>query len=707
MLSKEHGVTVIGVCVVFDLFIYSKLTAKDILYLFSQRGYRGRLEGVCCLVIMFALLVGARLLIAGAVAPHFSPSDNPAASCSCWLTRLRTFLYTPLLHFWLLLCPVTLSFDWSMDAVPLLTTWADVRSLLVVLVYGPLLLLIYRTVYHHCVKKRSSIRSITPQCSVDRHKNGNATNGTVVKANGFSAHHHHNHHHYHYHQISGYCHQQQNQYVTSSRDPPIDPGDISSSTASIFSDVDSDASSQSDSRSADGINFISRTTRDYSAVCLLGLSMLVVPFLPATNLFFYVGFVVAERVLYIPSLGFCLLVGCGYSALCARSSRVWRPLLHIIATTVLVAMATRTVLRNRDWQNEESLYRSGIAVNPPKAYGNLANILSSRNMKELAEVAYKKALFHRPNMADAHYNLGILYQEQERFDLALSSYDKAIYYRPRMTMAYLNRGIVLARMGRVEEAAAVYRQCSQMDPAGLRDPRAHETARTSALFNLGRLRADAGDPAEAVDVYLQAVQIMPSHYQPQSLYNMLGEGYYQLGHLTEAEKWYLMALKAKPDHIPAHLTYAKLLDSVGRGSEAEQWLVKAVQLAPDQVMVYQHYGQYLVDLKRFSDAAAIYRKAVELAPTDYVTIMGAANVLRQVEDREEAERLYRTAVQLRPDDPAGHMNLGAMLHVNGKLEEAKLSYNEALRIQPNDQITKTNLQKLEQLLSRRCSQKSR
>ena len=41
---------------------------------------------------------------------------------------------------------------------------------------------------------------------------------------------------------------------------------------------------------------------------LFALSLLVLPFLPASNLLFPVGFVLAERVLYLPSLGICLLV---------------------------------------------------------------------------------------------------------------------------------------------------------------------------------------------------------------------------------------------------------------------------------------------------------------------------------------------------------------------------------------------------------------
>lgn len=38
-----------------------------------------------------------------------------------------------------------------------------------------------------------------------------------------------------------------------------------------------------------------------------------------------------------------------------------------------------------------------------------------------------------------------------------------------------------------------------------------------------------------------------------------GEAYIRLNKLTEAEHWYRESLRAKPDHIPAHLTYGKLL----------------------------------------------------------------------------------------------------------------------------------------------------
>ncbi|KAK9743668.1 Transposase IS4 [Popillia japonica] len=56
-------------------------------------------------------------------------------------------------------------------------------------------------------------------------------------------------------------------------------------------------------------------------------------------------------------------------------------------------------------------------------------------------------------------------------------------------------------------------------------------------------------------------------------------------------RWYQAALNAQPDHVPAHITYGKLLaKNVSRIAEAEQWFRKAQKLAPDDATVYHHYA---------------------------------------------------------------------------------------------------------------------
>ncbi|KAI4484940.1 hypothetical protein M0802_012936 [Mischocyttarus mexicanus] len=58
--------------------------------------------------------------------------------------RLLTFCYLAALNCWLLLCPVTLSHDWQMGSVPLVTSLADTRNLATCLFFGGCLVLTYK-----------------------------------------------------------------------------------------------------------------------------------------------------------------------------------------------------------------------------------------------------------------------------------------------------------------------------------------------------------------------------------------------------------------------------------------------------------------------------------------------------------------------------------------------------------------------------------
>lgn len=92
------------------------------------------------LVLFGVVLLTTRLYFMGYSPPSFSPADNPAANSTSFLTRCLTFLYLPVFNFWLLVYPVTLSFDWSMDAIPLVESVWDYRVAVIVLFYSSLVL---------------------------------------------------------------------------------------------------------------------------------------------------------------------------------------------------------------------------------------------------------------------------------------------------------------------------------------------------------------------------------------------------------------------------------------------------------------------------------------------------------------------------------------------------------------------------------------
>lgn len=128
----------------------------------------------------------------------------------------------------------------------------------------------------------------------------------------------------------------------------------------------------------------------------MGLALIVFPFLPASNLvshfhiqvdssqsiffqFFPVGFVVAERILYLPSMGFCLLVAYGFKLLITASpSR--KTIFQVLALVLIMTHGLKTFVRNFDWQSEQSIFMSGLKVNKgnAKLFNNVGHALEAK-----------------------------------------------------------------------------------------------------------------------------------------------------------------------------------------------------------------------------------------------------------------------------------------------------------------------------------------
>jgi hypothetical protein len=76
--------------------------------------------------------------------------------------------------------------------------------------------------------------------------------------------------------------------------------------------------------------------------------------LPAMHLF-VIGTLVAERLLYVPVLGYSLLVGLLCSFLVGKQR--WSQLaVGLVVLCALVVLSARTVARNRDWQSDKVLF---------------------------------------------------------------------------------------------------------------------------------------------------------------------------------------------------------------------------------------------------------------------------------------------------------------------------------------------------------------
>ncbi|XP_076174230.1 transmembrane O-mannosyltransferase targeting cadherins 2 isoform X4 [Ptiloglossa arizonensis] len=527
-LAKETGISSLALCLLWEL-CRGESNRKVNCSLTRARSL-GILSGG------LALLVLGRLRITG-TRPEFASADNPTARHPSRLTRGLTFLYLPAASAKMLLCPSTLSFDWSMDAVPRITSILDARNIESVCLYAALLA---ASIWAIRTLRRGSRESA--YCLVQTYPRYASSRCPVCAG-----------------RRAGGCHTDGCRAANNNNNGPF--GDCHCVKRAGFG---------SSMTSSNG--FASRHAAATGVAASLGF--LVIPFLPASNLFFYVGFVIAERILYLPSVGACLIVGAAVSGcyrIARRSGSRRRGRSVLMATVVLLClMSAKTLLRNADWFDEESLYRSALDVNPPKAYGNLGSVLSAQGRVAEAEEAFVQALRYRPNMADVHYNLGILQQGRKNYEEAILSYQRAIHFRPSLAQAYVNLGAALATVGRGTEAAAVLRTGASLDGSGLKDKRAHEAARVQALLQLGALYADQGRLQRALSAYREALHAMPDHYPPQSVYNLLGETLSRLQQYAEAERWFQASLASQPDHVPAHITYGKLLARNRRCTAVQQ-----------------------------------------------------------------------------------------------------------------------------------------
>ena len=158
-----------------------------------------------------------------------------------------------------------------------------------------------------------------------------------------------------------------------------------------------------------------KTSYSYSASFSLAFSILF--FLPSSNLFVNVGFVVAERILYVPSMGVCLLVGLGASYLFRSRNQIVRLVSKFGIGILIISYSVKTFHRSNVWNTGMGLYIEALKVYPNDALmlSNLAYVFTAINNTEMAEQIELYAIETNPTFVQPYRNYGSLLQRQQRY----------------------------------------------------------------------------------------------------------------------------------------------------------------------------------------------------------------------------------------------------------------------------------------------------
>ncbi|XP_039563784.1 protein O-mannosyl-transferase TMTC1 isoform X3 [Passer montanus] len=488
---------------------------------------------------------------------------------------------------------------------------------------------------------------------------------------------------------------------------------------------------------------------------LVGLLFLVFPFIPASNLFFRVGFVVAERVLYMPSMGYCILFVHGLKKLSTWLNK-WRITVPTLFALLLLLFSWKTVKQNEIWLSRESLFSSGVKtlphnakvhynyanflkdqgrnveaiyhyktalklyprhasalnnlgtltkdvveakdyyrralqLNPQhnRALFNLGNLLKSQGKKEEAVILLRDSIKYGPEFADAYSSLASLLAEQERLKEAEEVYKAGIENCPESSDLHNNYGVFLVDTGSPERAMSHYRQAILLSPA-------HHVA----MVNLGRLHRSLGQNKEAEVWYKRALKVS----RKAEILSPLGALYYNTGRYEEALQVYREAAALQPSSKDIRLALAQVLAMMGRTKEAEKMTNHILNEDVECLECYRLLSAIYSKQELYAKALEAIEKALQLKPKDPKVIselfFTKGNQLREQNLLDKAFESYKRAVELNPDQAQAWMNMGGIEHIKGSYITARDYYEKALQLVPNSKLLKENLAKLDRLEKR-------
>jgi Tfp pilus assembly protein PilF len=235
----------------------------------------------------------------------------------------------------------------------------------------------------------------------------------------------------------------------------------------------------------------------------LGILWVFVALLPVLNII-PIGALMGERLLYLPSVGFCLAVGAGV-ALLLGVARSARPVVAVGVTVVVLGLAGKSVVRNADWRNAGTLYEAELKKTPTDAVlnNNLAVEYTARGQFDLARERLEVALRTAPWYWRAHVNMGIVAHRQHDDSAAMRWLEQAHQIAPTASDPYFFMGVVSADGGKVTEAVDYLARAEAADPLNART----HLYRGQYLARLGRAaeaeqelrRARELDPAQPSD----------------------------------------------------------------------------------------------------------------------------------------------------------------------------------------------------------------
>ena len=383
------------------------------------------------------------------------------------------------------------------------------------------------------------------------------------------------------------------------------------------------------------ITFLANSRRRQNPYMITGWLWFLISLLPVIGLIQVGKQAMADRYLYIPSIGiFVALVWWMAECFQGANSRRWLVTLAI-AELVFCVLLTRQEMGY--WMDSIRLFSRAIEVTRENGMAErslgIAYIYAGKSQESIPHL--EKAIQYDDKDSQSMSDLGFCYAMQSKHSLATNLFSRALSVNPRNPKAHYNFGMSCMALGDYSNAVVQFKEAAKLTP-GVGEVRAE----------LGKAYVGLGEFASAASELAEANRLNPGNAE--SCFNM-GLAQEGLGHPAEACLHYSKAIELNPSDARAFNNLAWIRCSSAEptmlnGREAVRLATRACELTGYKASVYLGtLANAHASAGNYSEAVAVAKQAIQQAEAS-----GQSDIARRNQELVEiyqSGRAFREAAR--------------------------------------------------------------
>ena len=331
-------------------------------------------------------------------------------------------------------------------------------------------------------------------------------------------------------------------------------------------------------------------------------------------------------------------------------------------------------------------------LSPEAAQHMQAGITADKQRQfDIAIAEFQKVTELDPAFEDGFISLGQAYMEKRDFASAIAPLKRALEVNPDSTPAHQLLGYALLVQGYAAEAIPHLARAQDKTALGIAQIQTGQLP--EAVANLqAALAAHPNDPdilyylgrasgllsKQSIDTLLAAYPDSPRAHQA------MGENYFVLRQMPEAEKEYRDALRLRPDLPEVHLELGEVYAGAFQWAKAEEEFRAQAKLQPGNAEAVYRLGAALLEQGKVREARAELLRANKLMPDMPETLYSLGKAASLEGDAAAAEKEWTKLLSIEKDSSLAaqaHFGLAGLYRKQGKTAAAQHEMQKFQRLQ--------------------------